>query len=153
MLLAKNRRALFNYEVIEKYLGGLVLKGYEVKAVREGKVNMEGSFIKFENGALVVTNMHIGKYSKQSQNYFDELAKGPKKILVTKPELAKIQRALQEKGKTAVPLALLLKNNLIKLEFAVVKGKKKEEKKQIQKEKQIKKDLDIQVKSLKNRSF
>lgn len=153
MLLAKNRRALYNYEVIDKYMAGIILKGYEVKAVREGKVNMEGAFIKIEHGNLVVTNMHIGKYSKQSQNYFDDLAKAPRKLLVNKGELAKISKALQEKGKTAVPLALLLKNNLIKLEFAVVKGKKKEEKKQIQKEKQIKKDLDKQVKNLKNRSF
>lgn len=153
MLLAKNRKALYNYEIIEKFMGGLLLKGYEVKAVREGKVNMEGSFIKFEDGELVVTNMHIGKYSKQSQNYVDEDSRLPKKILVTKPELAKISKALQEKGKTAVPLALVLRNNLIKLEFAVVKGKKKEEKKQVAKERQIKRDLDIQVKNLKNRSF
>ncbi len=153
MLLAKNRRALFNYEILDKYIAGIVLKGYEVKAVREGKVNMEGSFIKIDHGNLVVTNMHIGKYSKQSQNYNDEMAKAPRKLLVNKGELAKITKVLQEKGKTSVPLALLLKNNLIKLEFAVVKGKKKEEKKQIQKEKQIIKDLDQQVRSLKNRSF
>ncbi len=134
-------------------MGGLLLKGYEVKAVREGKVNMEGSFIKFEDGALVVTNMHIGKYSKQSQNYIEEMSRVSRKILVTKQELQKIAKDLQEKGKTAVPLALVLRNNLIKIEFAVVKGKKKEEKKQVAKERQIKRDLEIQVKSLKNRSF
>ena len=141
MLLAKNRKALFNYEIIEKYLAGVVLKGYEVKAIREGKVNFEGSYIATKDGEVFVLGMKIARYSKQSQKTSSEDADRPRKLLLNKNEIEKISKHLNQKGKTAVPLALLLKNNIIKLELAVVKGRSKYGKKHLEKERQIEKDL------------
>ncbi|MFZ5424391.1 MAG: SsrA-binding protein SmpB [Patescibacteria group bacterium] len=142
MLLAKNRKATFNHEILEKFMAGIILRGYEVKAIKEGKVNMTGSYITLIQNEPYVVNMHIGKYSKQSQNYDENDSRKSRKILITKNELQKLQRELSQKGKTAVPLALLLKHNLIKLEFAIVKGRKKHEKKIVAQERQVKKELD-----------
>lgn len=142
MLLVKNKKALRNYEVIDKFLGGIVLKGYEVKAVREKNVSFEGSYVKLNDDELYLIGMHIGKYSKQSQDIEKVNPERQRKILVNKNEILKISKELQQKGKSAVPLALLLKNNLIKIEFAIVKGRKKYEKKHLEKERQIQKDLE-----------
>jgi len=147
MLLSKNRKALFNYEIVEKYMAGVVLHGYEVKAIREGNVNFEGSYIKIENEEVFLINLYIGKYSKQSKNKADTDPKRPRKLILKKREIQEINKEIAQKGKTAVPLALLLKNNMIKLEIAVVKGKKEFEKKVTAKDKQIQKDLAIETKN------
>ena len=138
MELISNHKAFYNYEILERYIAGIILKGYEVKALREKKANLEGSFIKFEKDGIFVTGMHIGKYSKQSQDSDDP--DRPRKLLLSGIEMERIQREIHEKGKTAVPLAVILQKNMIKLEFAVVKGKKKAGKKQVEKERQIEKD-------------
>ena len=140
MLLAKNRKALHNHEILEKFIAGIVLKGYEVKAIKEGKVAFEGAFVKIVNNNAVVTGLHIGKYSKQWQDVQD--TRVDRQLLLNQREIQKIRQETQQKGKTVIPLALLLKNNLIKLEIATVKGRKKHEKKTLAKEKQIKKDLE-----------
>lgn len=141
MLLARNKKALFDNEVIEKYIAGIELRGYEVKALREKNVNFEGSYVAISEGSAYVVNMNIGRYSSQSQEYKSEDARRKRRLLLNSYEISKISRELAEKGKTAVPLAILLNNNLIKLEFAVVRGKKKHEKKSTLKKAQIEKDL------------
>lgn len=147
MLLAKNRKALYNYEIIEKYLAGIVLRGYEVKAVREKKVSFEGAYVKIIGDEAFIVNLHIGHYSKQSQKSDEYQEKRPRKLLLNKREIEEIKRQINEKGKTIVPIAFVLRNNMIKLEIAVVKGRKKYEKKQVAKTRQIEKDLQKQQKS------
>jgi len=147
MLLSKNRKALFNYQIVEKYTAGIVLHGYEVKAMREGNINFEGSYIKVENSEAFLINLYIGRYSKQSKNKVETDPKRPRKLILNKKEIVEIEKEVSQKGKTAVPLALILKNNMVKLEMAVVKGKKEFEKKQTVKERQIKKDLDVEAKT------
>lgn len=149
MLLAKNRRALYDYSLIEKYIAGIELYGFEVKAIREGKAGFEGSFIELKDGELYVNNMYIARYSKQSTLVGEYDERRSRKLLLTSKEISEITRQLQEKGKTAVPLALILQHNLIKLELAVVKGKKEFEKKIVAKERQIKMDLDREARSYK----
>ena len=141
MLLAKNRRALYDYQLIEKFIAGIALKGYEVKAIREKKVNFEGSYVSVKPNGVFVENLNIGRYSKQSQEIDEQNTRKPRRLLLNKREIEKLKRELHEKGKTAVPLALILRNNLVKLEFAVAKGKKKYGKKQTEKEKQIDKEM------------
>lgn len=141
MLVAKNKKALFNNEVTEKYLAGIVLKGYEVKAVREKNVSFEGSHVTLIDEEAFVVGMHIGKFSKQSQEYSEQDAKRNRKLLLSKRELSKLRKEIAEKGKSAIPLAILLKNGRIKLEFAVVKGRKKHEKKGLLKKRQLEIDL------------
>lgn len=146
MLLVKNKKALFNNEIIEKFIAGIVLKGYEVKAIREKNVSFEGSYVKVEDGIAKVVGMHIGRYSNQSQEYNSDRAKDPRNLLLNKQELYKLNKELSEKGKSAIPLALILRNGKIKLEFAIVKGRKKHEKRAHLKKRQIEIDLRKQVK-------
>ena len=132
--------------MIKRFDSGIVLKGYEVKAIREGKVDFEGSYIKVIKNEVFVINLNIGRYSKQSTNTETFDPKRNRKLLLNKNEILEINRDISEKGKTAVPLALVLSNNKIKLEFAVVKGKKEFEKKQTAKERQIRRDMKIEAK-------
>ncbi len=146
MLIVKNRKALFNHQIMEKFLAGIELKGYEVKAIKENNVSFEGSYVDVQDGQVYVQNLHIGKYSKQSQDYNDQESRRPRRLLLHQTEIAKLQKEISEKGKTAVPLALLLKMGKIKLEFAVVKGRKKHEQKQVLKKRQIEIDLKKEAK-------
>jgi SsrA-binding protein len=141
MLLVKNRKALFNHEVLEKFLAGIELKGYEVKAIKENNVSFEGSYVDIEEGGVMLKNLHIGTYSRQSQDPDKIDTRRSRRLLLNKNEIIKLQREISEKGKTAIPLALLLKHGRIKLEFAVVKGRKKHQKKQLLKKRQIEADL------------
>jgi SsrA-binding protein len=150
MLISKNRKALFDHELLEKFTAGIILRGYEVKAIKENKASFEGSYVQLIEGEPFVVNMYIGKYSNQSKG-FDELsAKRNRKILLNKNEIASLAKEVSQKGKTAVPLALILDKGHIKLEFAIVKGRKEFEKKQVAKDRQVKKDLAIEAKELRN---
>jgi SsrA-binding protein len=142
MLLVKNRKAFFEHEILEKYVAGISLRGYEVKAIKEGKANFSDSYVQILSGEPFVINMYIGAYSKQSQRFNETDARRSRKLLLKKNEIEKVQRDLMEKGKTAIPLALTLENNVIKLELGIAKGRKKAEKKHLEKERQIKKDLE-----------
>ena len=148
LLLSKNRSALYDNELVEKYVAGIVLKGYEVKAIREKKAAFDGVYVQIVRGEVFVVNMHIGEYSKQGRQGSPEGTRRSRKLLLNKKEIAELTRHLDQKGRTAVPLALVLENNRIKLEFAVVKGKKEYEKKVTQKERQIKKDLGKETKEV-----
>jgi len=141
MLIAKNRKAHFNHQIVEKFLAGVELKGYEVKAIKENKVAFEGAYVNVTDGQVFVQNLHVGKYSKQSQEYNEQESRRPRKLLLHKQEIKKLQKEIAEKGKTAIPLALLLKRGKVKLEFAIVKGRKKHEKKQLLKKRQMEIDL------------
>jgi SsrA-binding protein len=126
---------------VEKFLAGMELKGYEVKAIKENRVAFEGSYVSIVDGQVFVQNLHVGKYSKQSQEYNEQESRRPRKLLLHKQEIKKLQKEIAEKGKTAVPLALLLKRGKVKLEFAIVKGRKKHEKRQLLKKRQMEIDL------------
>jgi SsrA-binding protein len=152
-LLAKNRKALFDHSIVDRFDAGMVLKGYEVKAIREGKVDFEGSYIKVLDGEAYLVNLNIGRYSKQAKETESFNPKRDRKLLLNKNEILEVGREVSEKGKTAVPLALVIANNRIKLEFAVVKGKKEYEKKQTVKEKQVIKDMKIQEKEYRKSGF
>lgn len=146
MLIVKNRKALFKHQIIEKYLAGIELKGYEVKAIKEKNVSFEGSYVDVQGSEVFVKNLHIGRYSKQSQDFGKQEQDRPRRLLLHKAEIQQLQKEVKQKGKTAVPLAFLLKRGKIKLEFAVVKGRKKHEKKQLLKKRQIEIDLKKEAK-------
>lgn len=148
MLLAKNRKAFHDYEVLDKFTAGLVLQGREVKAVREGKVNFDGSFVQVVAAKPVIVNLYIGRYSSQSQTFNEKDARKTRQLLLKSAEIEKISKELSQKGKTAVPLALVLTHNLIKLEFGIVRGLKKFEKRDVEKKKQQERDLKNELKSI-----
>jgi SsrA-binding protein len=142
-VIAVNKRALHDYEVLEKIEAGIKLVGSEVKAVRNGNVNLRGSYVTLhETGKtplLHVINLHIGKYEPAGpgQHEFTRT----REILVKHKEREKLAAFMQEKGKTVVPLELCLAHGLIKVTLAVVQSKKLHDKRSTIKERDIKRKM------------
>lgn len=125
----ENRKARFDYFFIDRYVAGLVLKGSEIKAIREGKVSFNDAYVYNKNGELFVKNLYIGEYSNASFSSHAPLRE--RKLLLNKSEIRKIIRELQTKGVTVVPVVLFINNKgLAKMEIAVAKGKKSYDKRE-----------------------
>ncbi|QIK59018.1 SsrA-binding protein [Dysgonomonas sp. HDW5A] len=137
----KNKRATFDYELLDTYTAGLVLTGTEIKSIRLGKASLVDTFCIFEKEALWVRNMNITEYFYGSYN--NHVARRDRKLLLNKKELKKIQRSVKETGYTIVPTRLFLNDRgLAKLNIAVARGKKQYDKRQSLKEKDDKRMLD-----------
>ena len=144
-----NKKAGFEYHLTDKYEAGIVLKGSEVKSIREGKVNIKGSYIRFIDNELYIIGMHIGDYSHADSMSHENLA--DRKLLLHRKEMDKIGELLNQKGKTIIPMSLYFKRDLVKVKFAVGTGKKKWDKRQDKMDQDIKRQLDRQVKKMNNR--
>lgn len=137
----KNKRATFDYELLDTYTAGLVLTGTEIKSIRLGKASLVDTFCIFEKEALWVRNMNISEYFYGSYN--NHAARRDRKLLLNKKELKKILRSVKETGYTIVPTRLFLNDRgLAKLNIAVARGKKQYDKRQSLKEKDDKRMLD-----------
>lgn len=142
----KNRKADFNYEFIEKFTTGIVLKGTEIKSLREGKASIAESFCEFKDGELFVINMTIEAYSHAF--HFNHKPKSERKLLLTKRELKKLDREVRTTGLTIVPLRLFInENGLAKMEIALARGKKDYDKRESIKERDTKRDINRLKKS------
>jgi len=148
MIILTNKKAYFEYSILDKFIAGVKLKGFEAKALREGKGKLEGSYVKELDGKLKVVNFGIGAYSKISQKLEEGEFSRTKDLLLNKREILEIKRELAQKGKSCVPLNLRIERGLFKLEIAIVKGKKEYERKASVKEKQQKRELEKEKKSL-----
>ncbi len=138
-VVATNKNAYHNYNIIETYEAGLVLKGSEVKSIREGAVNLRDSFIRIDDGEAFIYNMYIAPYKPASKLQHDPYRK--RKLLLHKREILKLMGKVQEKGLTIIPLKLYFKDGKAKLEIALAKGKAKYEKREAIKERDIKREL------------
>lgn len=137
----KNKRATFDYELLETYTAGIVLTGTEIKSIRLGKASLVDTFCFIERGELWIKNMYIAEYFYGSYN--NHTARRDRKLLLNKKELRKIDRMVKETGNTIVPTRLFLNDRgLAKLNIAVAKGKKQYDKRQSLKEKEDKWDMD-----------
>jgi SsrA-binding protein len=141
-LIGSNRKANFQYEILNRYEAGLVLLGTEVKSLRESKVNLQESFAKFIKDELWLTNCHISEYKFGNINNHDPLRN--RKLLFSKRELRKIKSQLEEKGLTLIPTKIYFKGSRIKIEMALAKGKKLYDKRETIK----KRDTDRKLKRL-----
>ncbi|MEX0996545.1 MAG: SsrA-binding protein SmpB [Flavobacteriaceae bacterium] len=136
----KNRKAKFNYEFLDKFTAGIVLKGTEIKSIREGKASIAESFCEFQDGELFVINMNVEEYSHAS--HFNHAPKSERKLLLNKRELAKLHKEVRAGGLTIVPLNLFINDNgLAKLSIALAKGKKEYDKRDTIKERDTKRNL------------
>ncbi|MES2544205.1 MAG: SsrA-binding protein SmpB [Bacteroidota bacterium] len=137
-----NKRAKFDYEIIEKFSAGIVLAGTEIKSIRLGKANITESFCEFSsNNELFAINTYIEEYSFGNQ--FNHKARSERKLLLNKRELKNLARSVQAKGLTIVPLKLFTnEKGLAKLEIGLCKGKKTYDKRESLKEQDTKRDLD-----------
>lgn len=138
-VIAKNKRAYFDYEIIEKYSAGLSLLGWEVKSIRANKVSLVNSFAYFKNNELFISNMRISSYMLLN---CDELRS--RKALLKKAELKKIQFLKESKRLTVIPLKLFWSKNYVKIEIALARGRKKHDKRIYIKERDAKK-IDFKI--------
>lgn len=127
-VVARNRRARHEYEVLEKYEAGIVLTGTEVKSLRAGKANLQDAYARFDRGELWLYNLHISPYEQGSRFNHDPLR--PRKLLLQKRELRKLVGQVEQQGLTLVPLDIYFRRGLAKLTLALVRGKKLHDKRE-----------------------
>ena len=139
--IAKNPTALHNYTVIDTIEAGLVLYGTEIKSIRNGKVNLKDSYAALNKGEVFVYSMHISPY--EQGNIFNKDPMRPKKLLLNKKEIFKLTGMIQQKGYTLVPISIYFKNNRVKLELGICKGKKLFDKREDLKKKEAEKKIQI----------
>jgi SsrA-binding protein len=126
---AENRKARFNYEILEKYEAGIELLGVEVKSVRGGKMSLEGAFVIARGGEAFLINSNVPPYQpNNTAKDYDPLRN--KKLLLTKKEIATLSGSEKNKSLTIVPISVYNKGRKIKVEIALVKGKKKQDKRE-----------------------
>jgi len=127
-LIANNKKARHDYFLEEIYECGISLHGTEVKSLRMGKCSIKEAFVHIENGEVILYGMHISPYEKG--NIFNRDPLRPKKLLLHKREILKLQGRIKEKGYTIVPVQVYLKGSLVKVQVALAKGKKLYDKRQ-----------------------
>ncbi len=127
-ILAKNPNAYHNYNIIDKLEAGIVLSGTEIKSIRAGKVNLKDSFANIKNGECYIYSMHISPY--EFGNIYNKDPIRDRKLLLRKKEINKLFGKIKQDGFTLVPISLYLKNNLVKVELGIGKGKKLYDKRQ-----------------------
>jgi SsrA-binding protein len=136
-----NKRAKFDYEIIDRYDAGIVLTGTEIKSIRLGKASIAESFCEFSNSELFVINSNIEEYSFGT--HYNHKAKSERKLLLNKKELKSLEKDLQNKGLTIVPLRLYInEKGYAKMEIALCRGKKNFDKRETIKDRDTKRDID-----------
>ncbi|MCR5277966.1 MAG: SsrA-binding protein SmpB [Lachnospiraceae bacterium] len=146
-LVAANKKAYHDYFVEEKYEAGLALHGTEVKSLRLGKCSVKEAFIRIENGEVFTYGMHISPY--EMGNIFNKDPMRPKKLLLHKSEILKLNTKVKEKGYTLVPLEVYFKEGRAKLQFGLCKGKKLYDKREDMAKKDLKRELEREFKGAK----
>ena len=147
-VIVTNRKAWHEYHILDKYEGGIVLYGSEVKAIREGKANIKEAYVRFIENELFVIGMHIGKYS--NEGYSTHTPVRDRKLLLHKKELLSLRKMVDEKGKTLIPLSMYLKGGRVKIEFGLAQGKKMWDKRKSNMEKDVKRQVDRAMKNYNN---
>lgn len=136
----KNKKAEYQFFLIDRYTAGIVLTGTEIKSIRAGKASVGESFCVFLGNELFIKNMYIAEYSHGSA--FNHVPRRDRKLLLNKRELRKLQGKIKEKGLTIIPMVLFIdENGRAKIEIALAKGKKLYDKRETLKEKDIKRQL------------
>ena len=149
MSIATNRKARHEYHILDKYEAGVALKGSEVKSIRDGKVSIKESYVRFINNELYIIGMHIAEYA--NKGYEDVQHVRDRKLLLHRRELSKLKSKVDEKGVTMVPLNIYLKKNLIKIEFGLAKGKKLWDRRKDKMDKDVKRSIDRKMKEMKSK--
>lgn len=144
-VILKNKKAYFNYEIIETFEAGIVLTGPEIKSIRQKEVSIDESFVLIRRGEVEILNMNIKKYEFANHVHFESTRN--RKLLLHKKEIEKMLKKIKLENLTVVPTRLYLKGNYAKLEIALAKGKKTIDKRQTIKERDEKRRI---AKSFKN---
>ncbi len=141
----RNKRATFDYEILEEYIAGVVLVGTEIKSVRMGKVSLSDSYCYFDRGELWIRGVNIAEYAWGTCN--NHVPKRDRKLLLNRKELDKLERSLQDRGLTVVGLRLFLnERGLVKIAIGLAKGRKSYDKREYLKENDAKREMDQAMK-------
>ncbi len=144
-IIIKNKRATFDYEILDRYVAGIQLFGTEIKSIRDGKASLTETYCTFINNELWVKNMNISTYFFGTYNNHEP--RRDRKLLLNKKELTKLQRATRETGNTIVPIKMFVNDKgFAKLEIGLAKGKKTYDKRQTLKEKDDRREMDRAIK-------
>jgi len=138
-IIAENRKARFDYFIEESYECGIELMGTEVKSVKNGSISFPDAFAEIINGEIYVKNFHIAEYSYSS--IFNHNPDRPKKLLLHREEIKRIERKVQQKGYTLIPVDFYLKDGRVKMTLGICKGKKQFDKRATIKDRDINRDL------------
>src|ERR1035437_8932362 len=142
---AENRKAYFNYEILEKYEAGIELLGVEVKSVRSGRMSLEGAFVIVRGGETFLINSNIPPYQvNNTPKDYDPLRN--KKLLLTKKEIDTLASSEKNKSLTIVPISVYNKGRKIKVQIALVKGKKKHDKRETLKKRDTDREIRREIK-------
>jgi SsrA-binding protein len=137
----RNRQATYEFELLDKYVAGIVLRGTEIKSIREGKVNLQDGYCYFSNNELFAKGINITPYAQGT--HYNHEALRERKLLLKRAELKKLERKVDEKGLTLVPVRLFInERGYAKIEIALARGKKVHDKRDSIKERDIKRELD-----------
>ena len=143
-VIADNRKAFFEYHILETFEAGVVLLGTEVKAIREGRVNLRDSYARLDKGEMWLLNLHVSPYSHTGYARHEE--KRQRKLLLHKAEIRKLTGRVVEKGLTLVPLQMYYKNGRVKVSIALVKGKQLHDKRETIRRREVDRETRAAVK-------
>ena len=138
--ICANRKAFHEYFVLERFEAGIELAGTEVKSIRAGEVNLKDSFCLVKNGELFVRGMHVSPY--EHGNIFNKDPVRPRRLLMHKREIMKLQARVMQDGVALIPLSLYFKDGRVKLELGLCKGKKLHDKRDSEAEREVRRDID-----------
>lgn len=140
-ILATNKRAIFDYEILETWEAGLVLSGAEVKAMREGQISLKGAYVTLNQGELWLINAHISPYKKARMDPGYEPTRR-RKLLLKKTEIKRLLGQRQQAGLTIVPLKVYTKRHHLKLEIGLGRGRKKFDKRELIKKRDVEREVE-----------
>ena len=143
-VVASNRKATFEYFLLEHFEAGMALQGSEIKSIRAGQVSLAEAFVQIENGDAWLMNAHIAPYDPASRYNHDP--RRPRRLLLHRSEIKDMWNAVRQKGVTIVPIKIYLKESLAKLEIATAKGKKLYDKRAVMAERDEHREIDRQLK-------
>jgi SsrA-binding protein len=143
-VIADNRKALHDYHILDEWEAGVALLGTEVKAIREGRVNLRDSYARLDKGEVWLTNVHISVYSHADYVRTDE--RRQRKLLLHRHEILKLTGKVAEKGLTLVPLRMYFKNGRVKVALALVKGKQAHDKRETIRKREVDRETRAAIK-------
>jgi SsrA-binding protein len=144
-LIASNRKAHHNFEILDTYEAGLVLRGTEVKALRDGRADLKESYARIEREEAWLLGCHISPYAQGNRANHDPLR--PRKLLLHRGEIARLLGKIMEKGLTLVPLRLYFKEGRVKVELGLARGRKTLDKRQVIREREERREMDREIRA------
>ena len=138
MIEVNNKKAYFDYTILEELEAGIALTGTEIKSIRKGSIDLKDTFVNIKNNEAYILNMYIAKY--EEGNIFNHEERRTRKLLLHKKEIKKLKEQIKQEGLTIIPLKLYFKKNKVKILIGVCKGKKLYDKRATLKEKDLKRE-------------